>query len=224
MPVTSELPNINRFMGVYLDMRNQSIAPMIMVMTFFIILSVSIAGCTSQAPSALPVTDKNLSTIEPSQMALQPSEVPGNFTLVEKAERNVSDMSSWAVDQGWKKGYYAVWQMNDQSLLPGTVFEQYISVYPANNISLIVPDTVYMVKNWSAQEENVNISVVDELPLPTIGDSSSALRIFDKSNNTEEYIVAFVKKDVFQEFYTNGTAADYETARQLAIIAAAKIK
>jgi hypothetical protein len=32
-----------------------------------------------------------------------------------------------------------------------------------------------------------------------------------------------VKKDVYQDFWTNGTAIDYETARQLAGIAAAKI-
>jgi hypothetical protein len=38
------------------------------------------------------------------------------------------------------------------------------------------------------------------------------------------YLISFVKKDVYQDFWTNGTATDFETAKQFAGIAAAKIR
>lgn len=191
---------------------------MIILMTCFVIISMGIAGCTSQAPSA-----SETSTIEPSEMILQPSDIPANFTLVEKGQRDVSDMNEWALDHGWKKGYYAVFLNNDPNSIPGTVIEQYISVYPAENITLIVPDTVSGWKNWTVEENNPNLSL-EELSLTTIGDSSAAMKVSNKSDNTQVYSISFIKKDVFQQFWTNGTATDYETARQLAGAAAAKIK
>ncbi|WP_372961163.1 hypothetical protein [Methanoregula sp.] len=194
---------------------------MILLMTFLVIFSVSFAGCTTQAPPASPLPGNNLSAIEPSQMVFASSDIPANFTLVEKAERNVSEMRAWAVDHGWKKGYYAVYLKNDPSQ-PGTVFEQIISVYPAENITLIIPDTMGAYKNWTIQETSANLSY-EVLPVPGIGDSSSALKITDNGDNSLWYLITFVKKDVYQEIHTNGTAADYETLRKLADIAAAKI-
>ena len=156
-------------------------------------------------------------------MILQTSEIPVNFTLVEKGDRNVSEMNEWALDHGWKKGYYAVYLNNDPGSLPGTVIEQSLSVYPTENITLIIPNTVNSWKNWTIEENNVNLTY-EELTLPTIGDSSAALRVSNKTDSTQEYLITFVKKDVFQNIWTNGTATDYETAKQLAGIAAAKIK
>ncbi len=202
-------------------MKKQSLAFMIL-MTCLIMLSVGIAGCTSQAPAAPAVPGTSQSTAEPSAMILQPSEIPVNFILVEKAARNVSEMNGWALDHGWKKGYSAVYQKNEPNSPNGTFIEQTISVYPAENITLIVPDTIQGWKNWSVEENNVNLSI-EELLLPTIGDSSAALKVSDKSDSTQMYLIVFVKKDVFQNFLTNGTAADYEITRQLAGIAAAKI-
>lgn len=198
-------------------MKKQSLTLMIL-MTCFVIISIGIAGCTSQAPSV-----SKTSTIEPAEMILLPSDIPVNFTLVEKDQRNVSELSDWALDHGWKKGYYAVYLKNDPSSIPGTVIEQYISVYPAENITLVVPDTVSGWKNWTIEQNSVNVTL-EELSLPTIGDSSAALRVSNKTDNSQMYVITFVKKDVFQDFWTNGTATDYETAKQLAGIAAAKIK
>lgn len=204
-------------------MKKESLTVMIGLIICFIILSVGIAGCTSQAPAAPAAPGTSQSTIEPSAMILQTSEIPVNFTLMEKAARNVSEMNAWALDHGWKKGYYAVYQKNDPNSPSGTAIEQTISVYPAENITLIVPDTIQGWKNWSVEENNVNLSI-ENLPLPTIGDSSAALKVTDKSDSTQMYVIAFVKKNVYQQFLTNGTAADYETTRQLAGIAAAKIQ
>lgn len=203
-------------------MKKQSLSSMILLMTCFLILSVGIAGCTSQTPAAPAVPGTIQSNVEPSEMILQTSEIPVNFSLMEKAARNVSEMNAWALDHGWKKGYYAVYQKNDPNSPLGTVIEQTISVYPAENITLIIPDTIQGWKNWSVEEENANLSVED-LSLPTIGDSSAALKFTDKSDSTQLYVIAFVKKNVYQQFLSNGTAADYEITRQLAGISATKI-
>jgi hypothetical protein len=194
---------------------------LIILVIFLIFLSAGIAGCSSKTPPASPVPDKKVSTIEPSQMALQLSDLPANFIVLEKGERNVSGMRPWALDHGWKKGYLVTFQRDNQSSLPGTVIQQAISVYPAENITLIVPDTVNTWKNMPAEDKNMTI---EELALPTIGDSSSSLKASDKSDNTQAYLIAFVKDDVYEQFYTNGTVTDYETLKQLAGIAAAKIK
>jgi hypothetical protein len=213
-------------------MEKQAVSPMVILMTLFIIVTLGIAGCASQAPSAPPVstvspapaapavspsTEQKLSTLEPSRLALQPSEVPAGFTLVEQLERNLSEMRPWAVDKGWKKGYYAYYERNGQDV---QYIEQAISIYPIGNISLIVPDTVQGVKNWSA-EENLT---VEELPEPGIGDSSRALKISEPGEPVNDYIITFVKYDVFEQMSINGTATDYETLKQVAGTAAAKIQ
>jgi hypothetical protein len=210
-------------------MEKNSVTLMVILMTVFIIITLGIAGCASQAPSASPVStvspapvapttsEQKLSTLEPSRLALQPSEVPAGFTLVEQLERNLSDMRPWAVDKGWKKGYYAYYEKNGQDV---QYIEQAISVYPIGNISLIVPDTVQGVKNWSA-EENLT---VEELPVPGIGDFSRALKISKPGEPVNDYIITFVKYDVFEQMSINGTTADYETLKQVAGTAAAKIK
>ncbi|MDP3563606.1 MAG: hypothetical protein Q8R70_03870 [Methanoregula sp.] len=209
-------------------MTKVSISLMITVMTVLLLISAGIAGCTSPAlsPQVLPVSPvpvQKLSTAAPAEMALQPSDVPADFILLEKGERNVSEMRNWSLEHGWKGGYYASYQKQDGKVSSGVIFDQSLSVYPVENISLIVPDTLQLGKAWAARD-SANRSVEVDTSLPAIGDSSSALKITDNSENSREYLIAFVKQDVYMELYTNGTAADYETLKQLAGIAAAKIK
>ena len=199
---------------------------MIIFMTVFIILSAGIAGCSSPAssspaPSVSPVPAQILSTVAPSEMALQPLDFPGNFSLLEKGERTTSEMRDWALDHGWKGGYYTVFEKNERDSPSGTIIEQVISVYPAENITLIVPDTRNSWKNWPAEDRNVT---VEELSLPAIGDSSRAMKASDTSDNSQMYMIAFVKYNVYEQLSTNGTATDYETLRQMAGIAAGKIR
>ena len=137
--------------------------------------------------------------------------------MIEQFERNLSDMRDWAVDKGWKKGYYVYYERTGQD---ARFLEQAVSVYPAENISLVVPDTIQGIKNWSA-EENMTF---EELPAPGIGDFSRAMKIYKAGDPETEYLVTFVKYDVFMELWTNGTATDYETLKQLAGIAAGKIQ
>jgi len=206
-------------------MVKKSISAIILLMTVLIVLSVGIAGCTSQTPAAspAPVTTKTVSTIEPSEMTLQPSEIPGNFTLVTERERTASELSEWALDHGWKKGYSVVYRKNDPNSPSGTIIQQNISVYAGENATLAVSDTIDGLADEIIKENDANLSV-EKISIPSIGDASGSLKYSDKSDNSSMYVIAFAKMGVFQDIETNGTAADYETARQFAEIAAAKIK
>jgi hypothetical protein len=94
-------------------------------------------------------------------------------------------------------------------------------VYTAENITLIVPDTINTWKSWPAEDSNLT---VEEIPLPTIGDSSRAMIASDRSDNSRMYMIAFVKYDVYEQLQTNGNETDFETLRQMAVTAAAKIR
>ena len=75
----------------------------------------------------------------------------------------------------------------------------------------------------TVEENSANVTL-EEISLPTIGDSSAALKYSNTTDNTRLYVITFSKKDVFQNLFTNGTATDFETVQQLARVAAAKIK
>lgn len=195
----------------------------VMLMACLVLLSAGIAGCTSTTPAAVPVADKNLSMTDPSGLIVQPQEIPGNFTLVAKGERGAYEMSGWAREHGWKKGYYAVYRKNDQNSSSGTVIRQNISIYAPQNATLAVSDTIDEFADWIVKENAMNQSV-EKLSITPIGDASGSLRYVNKDDNAGTYVIAFAKNGVFEDIETNGTAADYETARQLATIAAAKIR
>jgi hypothetical protein len=207
-----------------------SLPPIIVLLAFFLLLLVALAGCTSQAPhttpahAALQIPEKILSTIEPEQMALELYEMPGNFTLISKGERNASKMQSWQLNQGWKKGYLTFLQRNDPDR-SGLQIVQVIAVYPYENASRMVDyqvDGNYLDLARISEAERMNNSIT-ELPSPGIGDFSRAIAKLDKNDPEITYLIAFSRYDVFEEFWGNGTAADYEMMRQAAAIAAAKI-
>jgi len=198
-------------------MRKFSFSLMIVLMSVGIVFCAGIAGCTNTAP-AQPATGQKLSTIEPAKMALQVSDLPANYTLTEEFERNTSSVREWALEKGWKKGYGVFFETRGPD---ARGIEQSISVYPAENITLIVPDTVSLYKNWSVDDRNVT---VEDLPSPGIGDASSALKVTFASEPVDYYIIAMVKYDVYEELSTNGTASDYEVLKAVAGKAADKIK
>jgi len=191
-------------------------------------LDVKNIGKTTTQPPAVtkttsPITQyatstSLLSTIEPSEMALQLSDLPPGFTLKERSERVYSDVDSWAHNNGWKKGYIVSYQKVDLNALSGTVIDQRISIYPIGNISRVTPQFVNDLKN---KPEGISI---DELSNPNIGDSSQAFRGVASSDGSKIYFIVFYKKDVYESLSMTGKTTDYELLKDVAKIAAAKIK
>lgn len=210
-------------------MKQQSSLVLILLMAGLIVITAGIAGCTSQAPSSGQAPEKTLvsattsPTIDPADLVLQPSEIPGNYTLIEKRERSVSELSQWALDHGWTNGYYVLYQKNDKNSPSGTFIRQNISVYSGGNATLAVSDTIDGMVSSINEEKNTTRSV-EKLSIATIGDASGSLKYSDKSDNSTMYVIAIAKDGVFLDVETNGTAADYVIAQQLANITTAKIR
>lgn len=214
-----------------------------------LVLTAGIAGCTSQAPaagqpaatpaatviatespapapattaSATPPVATTVATPASHDYSLLPSEIPGNFTLAEKRERQASELSEWAIGHGWTKGYTVTYRKNDPSAASATIIMQNISVYSKENATLAVSDTIDGFADSVAKENNANLTV-EKLTITKIGDASGSLKYSDKSDNSGRYVIAFAKNGVFMDIETYGSAADYETAKQMAAIAAEKI-
>jgi len=182
-----------------------------------IILLVCIVGCTSKAPSNPEI---KLSTIEPSEMALQSDELPENYQIKERSEQVKSDVVKSALDLGWKKGYIVKFVQVELNNLEVTSIEQDISIYPIENIN----KSLSLQRVESTKYTANNSNRIDDLSNPNIGDQSQAYRITNKSDNSKSYAIDFIKQDVFESLRMSGTFTDYEILKELAQTAAEKIE
>lgn len=197
-----------------------------LLFVLLLITMVFISGCTQQTTTT-PETNKEqvipkeqpktkLSSLEPSDLILQLSDIPSNFTIKERTERVRSDLNEDAKNLGWKKGYY-VKLAKGETLLDITVIEHSISIYPIENISKVI------TTQWKS-DDNVTY---DELSKPNLGDDSRAFRITQRSEYGQEnrvYLIEFVKMDVYEALYMSGTTTDFEILKDMAKKAEAKIK
>jgi Tol biopolymer transport system component len=158
------------------------------------------------------------STIESSDLVLQPFDIPGNFVMVGRSERRASDITQLGRSWGWIKGYAVIFQHVESDALSETFLEHAISVYPIENINRILPSLHYH------QKEDSDISIlIEALPDPGIGDSSMATRITGTTGDYHACSIDFVKKDFYENIMMTGPATDCETVKKVAAIAAAKI-
>ncbi|NLD56755.1 MAG: hypothetical protein GX651_01315 [Methanomicrobiales archaeon] len=203
--------------------------------TLFVLLALLAcsAGCTSPAASPAPGTPapvppvsqapaKTLSTLNTSQMLLNVSDYPGTVTLVGEGERNESTVRDWMYDAGWNAGYARIVQKNESG--SHSMIWQNIAKFPPGNASQIVDWQVDGLVIYDARDpENAN-KTYTELPVPRIGDKSRAVSIVEENDPEPMYMIAFSRYDVYEEFWTYGTATDYETLKQAAVLAAEKIQ
>lgn len=168
-----------------------------------------------------PVHVGNMSTSPLPEMILQPDDLSGNYTIMESRVRDISEISAIGRDLGWKRGFIVRYQQSGSTAYCGPSIQQTISVYPVENVTRALPYPRYHRR--MAQESNMNV-VVEELPVPGIGDVSTATKMIDNENTCNACLVDFVKNDVYSQIQVYGPAPDCETAKKLAEIAAAKIK
>ena len=179
-----------------------------------LILSVSITGCSSVTPTT---PTNQLSTKDPSEMALQLSDLPEGYQIQSRGETTRSDVSYIFQDAtyGWTKGYSVGFLNSD-----GTFILHDISIFDIDQM-----DGILFLKGKSILVMSNATNSVDQLSDPNIGDSSKAYRIkrtIDGQTITA-YTIVFTKKDVFEQVIMSGTMTDYEILKNLAKIAAAKI-
>ena len=174
------------------------------------------SGCVEEDTQSQIEPPQKTATKEPFELALQLSDFSSNFTIKERTERVKSDISPEGLDIGWKKGYYVRFARIGDVLLDVTVVEQYISIYPTENIT----------KAITLPYLNTEYITYEELSKPNIGDDSRAYRITVKDEYDSEervYMIEFIKLDVYESFYIRGTTTDYELLRDIAMKAESRI-
>jgi len=155
---------------------------------------------------------------EPSELALELSDFPSNFSIQERAPRVKSDVDEYGISLGWKKGYTVTYFQGDE-ILGYTIIIQRISIYPLENISkVIIP------------EVSDNETIVEPIEIEKIGDQSNAYKITSLEDlgdgdtlETVVYLIDFIKKDVYESFTIGGATKDFELLENLAKKSADKI-
>lgn len=202
------------------------------IMVGIIICTLCTAGCflLDPAPQVVPPTtqvtlpptpESRISTVEPSGMALQLTDLPDGYVIRERSEIAYADVNPLAKDEGWKKGYYvAFYRMNTKNY-DITGITQQISVYPPDRIRIIFDEA----KSDVMARANASVSVT-ELPFPKTGERAIALRLTDANDQygIMTYTVIFTKKDVLEQVEMKGTTTDYEVLKNIAGTAAGKIR
>jgi energy-converting hydrogenase Eha subunit F len=190
-------------------------AVLIIIITLFFTTSVK----SPQPEIPQPIPESKLSTIEPSEMALQLSDVPAGFSILERTERTRSNTTQSELDLGWIKGYYVVYKRINSDKQDAETIQQLINVYPFENVNHVQA----YIKKFALSSANENVQV-DELSDPKIGDSSQAFRIRNLNNQMTIYIISFTKNDVVELILAGVTSADYESIKNITKTAAEKIK
>lgn len=172
-------------------------------------------------PLPSPMPENKLSTIEPSAMALQISDLPDGYSIRERSDVSYTEISPMARDEGWKKGYYVAFYRLNVKNYDITGITQQISIYPLNRMTLIFDE----LKNNLITQGNSTVSVT-ELPFPKTGDRTIALRSVDENDQYGiiTYTVIFTKKDALEQIEMRGTTTDYEALKEIALKAALKIQ
>lgn len=146
----------------------------------------------------------------PSEMVLQLSDLgANNWTVSERDVRTKDDMQEDDLQKGWKTGYYIKYIIiREQDLSNVTSVENYLSIYPIENISIVLIPR--------ASDEDI---IWETMPDPKIGDQSMAFRVrikdaFDSEDVT--YMIEFVKLNVYESLLMNGKSTDYGFLKNLA--------
>jgi hypothetical protein len=186
-----------------------------------IIIALFFTISVKSTPPGIPQTTPEIkvSAIEPSEMALQLSDVPADFTILERTERTRSNTTQSELDLGWIKGYNVVYQRINSDGQVAEAVQQTIGVYPIENVSQVQA----YIKKFAVEFANENVQV-DELSDPNIGDSSQAFRIRNLNTQMTIFIISFTKKNVVELIFAGGTSADYEQIKIITKTAAEKIK
>ena len=170
-----------------------------------------------------PTPESRETTIEPSAMTLQLSDLPDGYIIKERSDVVYTDLNSLARDEGWVKGYFVSFYRMNVKNYDITQITQQISIYPLDRIRIIFDDS----KTALMSRANASISIT-ELPFPKTGDGDRTIATRTIGANDPyglvTYTVIFTKKDVYEQIEMRGTTTDYEVLKDITARAAQKIR
>jgi len=189
------------------------------------------AGCLSgvfgepPAKPALTITitpapESRTGSLTPDMLALQPEDLPVDYSIRDRTVILASDISPVLQDIGWLQGYTVSYYRLNRDTDDRTGIRQSISIYPVTRMNTV----------FEVEKENLlsggNASIrKDEFPFPNTGDATFAVRQISTGNDpVVTYTVIFIKKNVFEKISMGGTATDYEILKNITAVAAGKIQ
>jgi hypothetical protein len=201
---------------------------LILVIIFFVCSS----GCLSTQseksaalpepiPTLLPTPESKISTISPSAMALQLTDIPSDYILKDRSVMVFPEVTQLTRDLGWRQGYFVSFYRINKEKDDQTGIRQSINIFPIENMN-----KVFSIEKEDMKSRADRSGTIYEIPFPTIGDASIAFRGTDANDpdNFVVYSVLFTKKNVFEKITMKGTSTDYEVLKDIAQTAAEKIR
>ncbi len=164
-----------------------------------IILILFVSGCVQQTTPS----EKQVQYKDSSNFLLSLPDLPSNknWTIQERGERNVNDVTAEALEFNWSGGYYIHFTSSENDKV--NYLEQYLSIYPEEKI---------------LGSLNLDYPGYEPLSNPSIGEHSRAFK-GRTSNNGKEfefYNIEFVKNNVLVNLYSYGANTDYIKLKELA--------
>ena len=198
-----------------------------------IILMIGVSGCLDRlyerpvpppTPTPMPVitpTPENPgATATPSEMALQPGDLPPDYFLRDRSIIAYDEVPAINRDLGWRQGYFVSFYQTDPRNEALTSIAQMSEIYPLENMNKL-----YAIEKDALLTHDMSTEQY-EIPFPVIGDRSFAIRETHPGDpfRADTYTVIFTLKNVFEKISMIGSATDYETFKRVVLEAEAKIR
>jgi hypothetical protein len=148
-----------------------------------------------------------------SDMALQPSDLPSDYTLQDRTVIALPEVSQLARELGWRQGYYVSFYRRNGNNEIITRIWQSVNIFSSENIN-----GVFLLEKENLKEQQLTPGTRYEIPFPAIGERSIAFRETNPLDPERPvtYTVIFTKINVYEKIIMSGTNTDYETLKRLA--------
>ena len=165
-------------------------------------------------------TESPISTVSPSEMALQKSDLPEGYFLRDRSVIPYEEEPKINRDLGWRQGYRVEFYRMNLGVDDLTGITQTIGIYPLDNMNKL-----YSVEREALLQEESPIEKY-EIPFPVIGDKSIAVRMTNPEDpyKVVTYTVLFENRNVFEKITMTGSTTDYEILKDIAKKASTQIR
>lgn len=164
------------------------------------------------APTTVIPVQTNSPLKSPSEMALQPGDLPSDYILQDRSVMASPEVSQLGRDLGWRQGYFVSFYRMDSN--------NHVLTRVRQSVSIFISDTmngIFLVEKEDLKNQQISPGTRYEIPFPAVGERSIAFR--DMNSTDAEwpvtYTVIFTKKNVYEKITMSGTSTDYETLKRL---------
>jgi len=154
-------------------------------------------------------------------MALQLSDMQSDYIIKDRSVMISPEITQLTRDLGWRQGYFVSFYRINKEKDDQTGIRQSINIFPLENMN-----KVFSIEKEDMKSRASGLITFNEIPFPTIGDSSIAFRATNTNDpyNSVVYSVLFTKNDVYEKITMMGTTTDYEALKTIVLKAVEKIR